>query len=111
MPWVHRVVLLDSYDLNCIDTVESDGTTEEAYDYLAKHNPNELRVRGTVDWKARKLRFWCVVCAPKCLSFGVHHADMRSLFHACIHRPGWKVERCGLCLLMVAFVLHSWHVK
>jgi len=56
-----RIVLLDSYDLNCIDTVESDDTTEEAYDYLAKHNPNELRVRGTVDWKAglegRNMRF------------------------------------------------------
>jgi manganese-dependent ADP-ribose/CDP-alcohol diphosphatase len=49
-----RVLLLDSYDLNCIDTIESDQSTEEAFQYLHDSgNKNELRVRdGSVNWRA-----------------------------------------------------------
>lgn len=44
-----KILVLDSYDINCIDTKEKDETKEEAFEYLAKHNPNDVRSYG-VNW-------------------------------------------------------------
>jgi len=56
-PWYHsfrpapgwRVVVLDAYDLNVVERGGGAGL-EEAFDYLGRHNPNDLRApRGSVD--------------------------------------------------------------
>lgn len=41
-----RIVVLDSYAVNCIDQKEHNDGKDEAFEYLGKHNPNELRKKG-----------------------------------------------------------------
>lgn len=41
-----RIVVLDSYALNCINQKEHNDGKDEAFEYLGKHNPNELRKIG-----------------------------------------------------------------
>jgi len=47
-----RMILLDSYDFNCIDSREMDESKDRAFTFLEKYNANELRVRGTSNWTA-----------------------------------------------------------
>ena len=47
-----RFVNLNSYDITTIDNVETVASTETAYAFLEKKNPNELRGRGTTNWLA-----------------------------------------------------------
>eukprot|EP00040_Diaphanoeca_grandis_P023626 m.128777 g.128777 ORF g.128777 m.128777 type:complete len:434 (-) comp29357_c1_seq1:374-1675(-) len=45
-----KVVVLDSYAINCIDHIEQDDVKEEAYQILEKNNPNDMRSRGAGNW-------------------------------------------------------------
>eukprot|EP01059_Diplonema_ambulator_P027768 TRINITY_DN4640_c0_g1_i1.p1 TRINITY_DN4640_c0_g1~~TRINITY_DN4640_c0_g1_i1.p1 ORF type:complete len:349 (+),score=104.18 TRINITY_DN4640_c0_g1_i1:509-1555(+) len=46
-----RVVVLDSYDLHCINDRETSPFTEKAFRLLEENNPNDVRAaRGTTNW-------------------------------------------------------------
>eukprot|EP01064_Diplonema_japonicum_P036658 TRINITY_DN8320_c0_g1_i1.p1 TRINITY_DN8320_c0_g1~~TRINITY_DN8320_c0_g1_i1.p1 ORF type:complete len:356 (+),score=88.01 TRINITY_DN8320_c0_g1_i1:42-1070(+) len=48
-----RAVVLDSYDVHCINNKEASEFTETAFQMLEEHNPNNVRAeRGTTNWSA-----------------------------------------------------------